>query len=167
MGDEKNQIIILLYSKMSTTLFSQNIDYFVSIEWVRYRGKWIPKSLFFAPTYRERIDRCIRLETESLLEFSYEDVIRSQNLSPFPWWNSGTYCETHTVHVQDMEKFLKQDFFNLLNDGEWPLTIAAKDFATFIYLEPLLPCNVILTESTDDVQTLVLKYGQWNRGEIV
>lgn len=123
----------------------KNIDYFVSIEWMRYGGKWLPRELIFKPTFPERTVCCVRVKKESLTNFTYQDVIKS--LEAFPW-NETELNETLYVDINHMSSYLGGDFYNLINDGPWPLEIAVKDSAAFMYLEPIMPCTVILVNDT-------------------
>lgn len=135
----------------------QPIDYFASIDWMRYKGEWIPKEIHFKPTYNKRKTHTVRISTESLTEFSYEDIVQSQVFYPFPWCAMDD--DTEQVQVGDLKSFLNnEDFFESLGEGEWELIIAAKDAATFMFLEPVMPFHVILRESNDDLDTLVAKY---------
>lgn len=139
-----------------------NIDYFVSIEWMRYDGKWLPREINFKPTFPERTTRCVRVIKESLTNFTYQDVIKS--LEAFPWLEAELH-ETSYVNINHMSSYLGGDFYNIINDDPWPPVIAARDSATFLYLEPIMNCPVILTESGHDVHTLVKKYNGsslWN-----
>lgn len=133
----------IVFSEISRTW--RNIDYFVSIEWMRYGGKWLPRELNFKPTFPERTTRCVRVEKESLTNFTYQDVIKS--LESFPWLET-EFHETSYVDINHMSSYLGGDFYNLINDGPWPIEIAVKDSAAFMYLEPVMPCAVILINNT-------------------
>ncbi|GFR17957.1 hypothetical protein TNCT_543781 [Trichonephila clavata] len=116
-----------------------NYDFFVSIDWMRYRSEWVPHRLLFADPYTYKtVD--IRPDLGSLRYFTYQDV--QVNLKYVPsLFRQEDWISPNVVRVP-VEEFLKSRLVKEhlpFNENLWDLTIGTKDLATYMYLDRFIP----------------------------
>ncbi|GFW21707.1 hypothetical protein TNCV_252191 [Trichonephila clavipes] len=110
---------------------------------MRYQSQWVPYRIFFAsPFDNKQVE--IRPTLESLHSFTYQDIVK--NLKYYPSF------------LEDNDEYLERD-----NHG-WTLMIGATDFATYMYLDHIIPevMHYIGNEHQADVMVHeMMKHYRW------
>ncbi|GBM20094.1 hypothetical protein AVEN_225515-1 [Araneus ventricosus] len=148
---------------------TRQIDYVAHMDWMWYDRRWIPKRIVFAQTYNphQSDPLVVTIAPESLKKFSFQDVLKNLKLYPLngfqPEDEGNTYLKPRQVPLKRLRKFLAKDFYNYeLKDPDngWDVFIGTYDWATFMFLEPILPEKVIYLGEKWNAKAMALEQAQ-------
>jgi len=132
-----------LFSSAPTGIKNE-MDFVATGHFMLYQKKWIPRRFTFVSIYSLK-EYHIQPSLESLTNFTFQDVIKNQQLPHNPWQIFDVNENTIEIPLNNFNSYLVKDFYHkeLTYPSGWYVHIGTLDMSMYNYLLSLFPLGTV------------------------